>query len=70
MIEGGKAIKKAKGRVDYVLRVKVNSDPQPVAGALIEAKLIGCSSPLKKVPRTSRLSTERGAAGRKRNLFT
>jgi type I restriction enzyme R subunit len=38
VIEGGKALKKAKGRVDYVLRVKVNSDSQPVAVALIEAK--------------------------------
>ncbi len=38
VIEGGKALKQAKGRVDYVLRVKVNSDSQPVAVALIEAK--------------------------------
>jgi len=35
---GGKARRRAKGRVDYVLRVKVNSNTQPVAVALIEAK--------------------------------
>ena len=38
VIEGGKAVKKSKGRVDYVLRVKVSSESQPVAVALIEAK--------------------------------
>lgn len=35
---GGKARRRAKGRVDYVLRVKVNIESQPVAVALIEAK--------------------------------
>src|SRR2546428_45173 len=34
----GKPRKKAKGRLDYILRVKVNPDTQPVAMALIEAK--------------------------------
>ena len=34
----GKPRKRAKGRVDYVLRVKVNKDTQAVAVALIEAK--------------------------------
>jgi len=34
----GKPRKQAKGRVDYVLRVKVNPDTQPVAVAIIEAK--------------------------------
>jgi type I restriction enzyme R subunit len=34
----GKPRKRAKGRVDYVLRIKVNKDTQPVAVALIEAK--------------------------------
>jgi type I restriction enzyme R subunit len=34
----GKPRKQAKGRVDYVLRIKVNSETQPVAVALIEAK--------------------------------
>src|SRR3990170_1864788 len=34
----GKPRKQAKGRVDYVLRVKVNPDTQAVAVALIEAK--------------------------------
>ncbi len=34
----GKPRKQSKGRVDYVLRVKVNPDTQPVAVALIEAK--------------------------------
>src|SRR3990172_8803764 len=34
----GKARKQAKGRVDYVLRVKINPDTQPVAVAIIEAK--------------------------------
>lgn len=34
----GKPRRRAKGRVDYVLRVKVNPDTQAVAVALIEAK--------------------------------
>ena len=34
----GKPRKRSKGRVDYVLRIKVNIDTQPVAVALIEAK--------------------------------
>ena len=34
----GKPRKRTKGRVDYVLRIKVNIDTQPVAVALIEAK--------------------------------
>jgi type I restriction enzyme R subunit len=34
----GRARKRAKGRVDYTLRVKVNANTQPVAVALIEAK--------------------------------
>jgi type I restriction enzyme, R subunit len=34
----GRPRRRAKGRVDYVLRVKVNSEAQPVAVALIEAK--------------------------------
>ena len=38
VIEDGKAVKKSKGRVDYVLRVKISSESQPVAVALIEAK--------------------------------
>ncbi|MBI4494190.1 MAG: hypothetical protein HY690_15485 [Chloroflexi bacterium] len=38
VIIDGKPRKQAKGRVDYVLRVKVNPDTQPVAVALIEAK--------------------------------
>lgn len=37
-ILGGKARRRARGRVDYVLRVKVNPNTQPVAVALIEAK--------------------------------
>jgi type I restriction enzyme R subunit len=37
-IVDGKPCKQAKGRVDYVLRVKVNSEAQAVAVALIEAK--------------------------------
>src|SRR3990172_10449115 len=37
-IIGGKPRKRAKGRVDYTLRIKVNLDTQPVAVALIEAK--------------------------------
>ena len=37
-IIGGKARKRAKGRVDYTLRVKINPDTQPVALALIEEK--------------------------------
>lgn len=36
-IIGGKARRRARGRVDYVLRVKVNPNTQPVAVALIEA---------------------------------
>ena len=34
----GKPRKRAKGRTDYVLRIKVNTETQPVAVALIEAK--------------------------------
>jgi len=37
-IVNGKPRKRAKGRVDYVLRIKINIDTQPVAVALIEAK--------------------------------
>jgi type I restriction enzyme R subunit len=37
-IVDGKPRKRARGRVDYTLRVKVNPDTQPVAVALIEAK--------------------------------
>lgn len=37
-IVDGKPRKRAKGRVDYVLRVAVNAETQPVAVALIEAK--------------------------------
>jgi type I restriction enzyme R subunit len=37
-IINGKPRKRAKGRIDYTLRVKVNPDNQPVAVALIEAK--------------------------------
>jgi type I restriction enzyme R subunit len=35
---GGKARKRARGRVDYLLRVRMNAESQPVAVALIEAK--------------------------------
>ena len=34
----GKPRKRSKGRVDYILRIKVHPDTQPVAVALIEAK--------------------------------
>ncbi|MCC6697177.1 MAG: DEAD/DEAH box helicase family protein [Candidatus Hydrogenedentes bacterium] len=34
----GKARRRSRGKIDYVLRVKVNVDTQPVALALIEAK--------------------------------
>jgi type I restriction enzyme R subunit len=37
-VEGGKARKEGRGRVDYVLRVVVKPGAQPVALALIEAK--------------------------------
>jgi type I restriction enzyme, R subunit len=37
-IVDGKPRKQSRGRVDYTLRVKVNSEAQPVAVALIEAK--------------------------------
>lgn len=37
-IIGGKARRRAKGKVDYLLRIKVNPKTQPVAVALIEAK--------------------------------
>ncbi len=37
-IVDGKPRRQSKGRVDYLLRVKVNPDTQPVAVALIEAK--------------------------------
>ncbi len=34
----GKPRKRARGRVDYLLRIAVNAESQPVAVALIEAK--------------------------------
>ncbi|HOC38882.1 MAG TPA: DEAD/DEAH box helicase family protein [Thermodesulfobacteriota bacterium] len=37
-IVGGKARRRSRGRIDYVLRVKVNVNTQPIALALIEAK--------------------------------
>jgi type I restriction enzyme R subunit len=37
-ILGGKGRRRARGRVDYTLRIKVNPETQPVAVALIEAK--------------------------------
>ncbi|HEO69987.1 MAG TPA: restriction endonuclease subunit R [Candidatus Hydrogenedentes bacterium] len=37
-IVGGKARRRSKGKSDYVLRVKVNVDTQPVAMAVLEAK--------------------------------
>lgn len=37
-IIGGKARRRSRGKVDYVLRVKVNPETQPVAVGLIEAK--------------------------------
>jgi len=37
-IINGKAMRRSRGKIDYVLRVKVNVDTQPVALALIEAK--------------------------------
>jgi type I restriction enzyme, R subunit len=37
-ITDGKPRKRAKGRVDYTLRIKVNLDTQPVAVELIEPR--------------------------------
>jgi type I restriction enzyme R subunit len=37
-IVAGKARRRAKGRVDYTLRIKIHIDTQPIAVALIEAK--------------------------------
>ncbi|MBM4142643.1 MAG: restriction endonuclease subunit R [Lentisphaerae bacterium] len=37
-IIGGKARRRSRGKVDYILRVKINPETQPVAVALIEAK--------------------------------
>ena len=37
-IINGRARRRSRGKIDYVLRVKVNLDTQPVAIALIEAK--------------------------------
>ena len=37
-IIGGRARRRARGKIDYMLRVKINVDTQPVALALIEAK--------------------------------
>ncbi len=34
----GKPRKRSRGRIDYLLRIRVNPDTQPVAVALIEAK--------------------------------
>jgi type I restriction enzyme, R subunit len=35
----GKPVKEKKGRIDYTLRVRVNPSTQPLAVALIEAKV-------------------------------
>jgi type I restriction enzyme, R subunit len=40
-IIGGKARRRSRGKADYVLRVKVNVDTQPVALALMKAKREG-----------------------------
>lgn len=37
----GRPRRRARGRVDYTLRIKVNQNSQPVAVALIEAKAEG-----------------------------
>src|SRR4030065_2335629 len=37
-IINGKARRRSRGKTDYVLRVKVNVDTQPIALALMEAK--------------------------------
>src|SRR5439155_10313845 len=37
-IVGERARRRPRGRIDYTLRVKVNSESQPVAVALMEAK--------------------------------
>jgi type I restriction enzyme R subunit len=37
-VVGGKPRRRANGRTDYTLRVRVNPDAQPVAVAVIEAK--------------------------------
>ena len=37
-IIGGKARRRSRGQVDYILRLKIVADTQPVAIALIEAK--------------------------------
>lgn len=37
-IIGGKARRRSRGKIDYVLRVRVNKESQPAAVALIEAK--------------------------------
>ncbi len=37
-IVDGKASKRGKGRIDYTLRIRVNTETQPVAVGLIEAK--------------------------------
>ena len=40
-IIAGKARRRSKGRTDYTLRIRVNSETQPVAVALLEAKRQG-----------------------------
>lgn len=37
-VVGGKARRRSRGKIDYVLRVRVNKESQPAAVALIEAK--------------------------------
>lgn len=37
-VDGGRPRRQGRGRVDYIMRVKVNSSAQPVAVAVIEAK--------------------------------
>jgi type I restriction enzyme R subunit len=37
-ITGGKPKRRQKGRTDYLLRVRVNANTQPIAVALLEAR--------------------------------
>jgi hypothetical protein len=62
----GRARRRARGRTDYTLRVKMNAGSQPVAVALIEAKAehlppghgleqSGCGTPLRLASKRRRL---------------
>jgi type I restriction enzyme R subunit len=57
----GKARKRARGRVDYTMRIKVNLASQPVAVALIEAKAEGICHLLTDLSKQRLMPTVKGS---------